>query len=82
MTQISKDQLREFLISYCIDNIVRLLVQDKGYSLEQALDKVYRSETIKKMRIPEGELYVQSPLCVYELLLDEIAKRDANVSKS
>lgn len=67
----SKEQIREYLISNTIDKMVEYLMEDESLSLEQAMDDVYRSLTIKLLQIPEGELYVQSPAYVYEMMRQE-----------
>ena len=69
---ISKGQMADYLISNIIDKLVVFLMDDCAISLESALDKVYTSKTIKLLQIPKGELYVQSPEYVYELLRTEI----------
>ena len=33
---------------------------------------VYRSKTVELLQIEEGELYVQSPAYVYDMLLQEL----------
>ena len=67
--------MREFLISDIIDYMVSRHVQDFGFTVEQAMDRVYRSETVKRLQIPEGELYVQSPDYVLELLISEQVRK-------
>lgn len=67
----SKEQIREYLISNTIDKMVQYLMEDKSLSLEKAMDDVYRSKTIKLLQIPEGELYIQSPAYVYEMMRQE-----------
>ena len=71
----SKEQMREFLISDIIDYMVSRHVHDFGFTVEQAMDRVYRSETVKRLQIPEGELYVQSPDYVLELLISEQVRK-------
>lgn len=72
--QPAKEQIREYLISNIIDKMVQYLMEDEALSLEQAMDRVYRSRTIQLLQIPEGELYVQSPAYVYEMMRQEWAK--------
>ena len=72
--QPTKEQIREYLISNIIDKMVQYLMEDEALSLEQAMDRVYRSRTIQLLQIPEGELYVQSPAYVYEMMRQEWAK--------
>ncbi len=70
-SQPTKEQIREYLISNTIDKMVQYLIEDDSFTLEQAMDRVYRSQTIKLLQIPEGELYVQSPAYVYEMMKNE-----------
>lgn len=65
-------QIREFLISDIIDKLVSNLIVHENFSLEKAMDMVYSSDTIKKLQNVEGELFVQSPEYVYELLQKEL----------
>lgn len=67
----SKEQIREYLISNIIDKIVQYLVDDEALDLEQAMDRVYRSQTIRLLQIPEGELFFQSPAYIYEMMRQE-----------
>lgn len=55
-----------------ISEMTKYLMEDYGYSLEKALDVVYTSKTVELLQIEEGELYVQSPAYVYDLLLKEL----------
>lgn len=67
----SKEQIREYLISNIIDKMVQYLIDDEALDLEQAMDRVYRSQTIRLLQIPEGELFVQSPAYIYEMMRQE-----------
>lgn len=69
----SKEQIREYLISNIIDKMVQYHMEDESLPLEKAMDDVYRSNTIKLLQIPEGELYIQSPAYVYEMMRQEKA---------
>ena len=52
-----------------ISEMTQYLMEDYGYTLEKALDVVYRSKTVELLQIEKGELYVQSPAYVYDMLL-------------
>ena len=67
----NKAQVREYLISNTIDKMVEFLIVNENLSLDQAMDMVYSSDTIKKLQNVEGELFVQSPDYVYELFKKE-----------
>lgn len=56
-----------------IANIARTQrIRAYDYSLEKALDAIYTSHTLELLQIENGELYVQSPAYVYEMLLKEL----------
>ena len=59
---------REFLIAYIIDRLTEYLIEDNNISLDQALKLVYHSNVYQQLLNIDGELYIQSPSYVYELL--------------
>lgn len=61
-----------FLIDDIISEMVKYLMEDYDYSLEKSLDLVYQSHTLELLQIEEGELYVQSPAYVYDMLIKEL----------
>lgn len=65
-------QMADFLTDHVISEMTQYLMEDYGYTLEKALDVVYRSKTVGLLQIEEGELYVQSPAYVYDMLLQEL----------
>lgn len=67
----NKDQIRDYLVSNTIDKMVEFLIVNENLALDQAMDMVYSSDTIKKLQNVEGELFVQSPDYVYELIKKE-----------
>lgn len=68
----SHKQMADFLIDHVISEMTQYLMEDYGYTLEKALDIVYGSKTVELLQIEEGELYVQSPAYVYDMLLHEL----------
>lgn len=60
------------LIDDIISEMVKYLMEDYDYSLEKSLELVYCSHTIELLQNEEGELYVQSPAYVYDLLIKEL----------
>lgn len=68
----SHHAIATLLIDDIISEMVKYLMEDYGYTLEKALELVYSSNTIRLLQINEGELYVQSPAYVYDLLLKEL----------
>lgn len=69
----SHKQMADFLIDHVISEMTQYLMDDYGYTLEKALDVVYSSKTVELLQIEEGELYVQSPAYVYDMLLHELS---------
>lgn len=65
-------QMADYLTDHVISEMTQYLMEDYGYSLEKALDVVYSSKTVELLQIEEGELYVQSPAYVYDMLLQEL----------
>jgi hypothetical protein len=43
-------------------------MEDTGCSIEEAMDRVYNSPLMEALQDEEGELYVQSPAYLYELM--------------
>lgn len=80
-------QISELLIDERISDMTQYLMEDYDYTLEQALDDVYSSKTIKWLQIEEAELYVQSSAYIYEILINELGlypvfdKKSAEISR-
>ena len=68
MNQPSHHQIATFLTDYALSELVKYVMEDKGYSIEQAMEFVYNSPLINALQDEEGELYVQSPAYLYDLL--------------
>ena len=59
---------RDFLIAYIVDRLTEYLIEDNKMDLDEALKLVYRSNVYQQLLNIDGELYIQSPSYVYELL--------------
>lgn len=59
---------RDFLIAYIVDRLTEYLIEDNNIGLDDALKLIYRSSVYQQLLDVEGELYIQSPSYVYELL--------------
>lgn len=66
---------KEFLINRIVDKLTEFLVADQSIDLTDALKIVYKSEVYQQLQDEEGELYVQSPSYIYELLRKEISDK-------
>lgn len=63
---------KEFLINRIVDKLTEFLVIDSRIGLTDALKVVYNSKVYQQLQDSEGDLYVQSPSYIYELLKEEM----------
>ena len=66
---------KEFLINRIVDKLTEFLVIDSNINLADALKVVYNSKVYQLLNDSEGDLYVQSPSYVYELLKQEMTEQ-------
>ena len=62
----------DIMINARIKDMATWLMEDFGYSLEDALDCVYNSELFESLQDLDTGLYYQSSAYNYELLKDEM----------
>ena len=48
--------------------MIQILTEEQGYSLEEAIDRVYTSYVYEKLSDPSTGLFFQSPRCVMSYL--------------
>ena len=63
---------KEFLINRIVDKLTEFLVIDSSIDLTDALKIVYNSRVYQQLQDSEGDLQVQSPSYIYELLKQEM----------
>ena len=68
MKQPTHSQIATYLTNYALSELVKYVIEDTGCSLEQAMERVYNSPIMEALQDEEGELYVQSPAYLYELM--------------
>lgn len=68
MNQPSHHQIATYLTDYVLSELVKYVMEDTGCSVEEAMQRVYESPLMNKLQDEEGELYVQSPAYLYELM--------------
>ncbi|MBO7620245.1 MAG: hypothetical protein J6T06_07030 [Victivallales bacterium] len=61
----------EFLKLNLTEELVAILVEEKGCSIPAAFDMVYKSRTYAKLSDPNTQLYIQSVGYVYSILENE-----------
>ncbi|MBQ9588052.1 MAG: hypothetical protein IJR26_09370 [Bacteroidales bacterium] len=64
----------EFLKLKLTEELVAILMEEKGLSIEEAFTVLYRSQTYARLSDPNTKLYFQSAGYVYSLLEEELAK--------
>jgi len=64
----------EFLKLKLTEELVAILMEEKGLSIEDAFAVLYRSQTYARLSDPNTKLYFRSAGYVYSLLEEELAK--------
>ena len=78
MNQPTHSQIANYLTDYALSELVKYVMEDTGCSIEQAMEKVYTSSLMPALQDEEGELYVQSPAYLYELMNNPQIKYSVN----
>ena len=56
--------------------LIQILMEEYGYSLEKAMDTLYNSDTFARLQDANTGLYYQSPGYVYSFLNSELSLCD------
>ena len=62
------------------EELVAILVDEKGISIPAAFDMVYQSRTYAKLSDPNTKLFIQSVGYVYSLFEDEMKEKTDSVA--
>lgn len=62
----------EYLKLRLTEELVAILMEETGCSMEDAFSRLYRSQTYAKLSDPNTKLYIQSAGYVYSLLEEEL----------
>jgi hypothetical protein len=68
MNEPTHHQIANYLIDHALSELVKYVIEDTGCTIEQAMERVYNSPLMPLLQDEEGELYVQSPAYLYELM--------------
>ena len=71
MSEPNHHQIATYLTNYVLSELVKYVMEDTGCSIEEAMERVYNSSLMPSLQDEEGELYVQSPAYIYELMTGE-----------
>ena len=72
---LQEEQSKQFQIECLTNDLVVMLMEDAGMSMEQALDAVYNSHTYEKIERTGTGLFYQSPVYVMDMLQEELAHK-------
>ena len=74
MKQPTHHQIANYLTDYALSELVKYVREATGCSIEAAMERVYNSPLMTALQDEEGELYVQSPAYLYELMKKQAAE--------
>ena len=67
-----EEQSKQFQIECLTNELVTMLMEEKGLTIEQALDTVYNSHTYEKVERTRTGLYYQGAVYVMDMLREEL----------
>ena len=65
----------EFLKLNLTEELVAILVEEKGLTIEDAFSVLYRSQTDARLSDPHTQLYIQSAGYIYSMLEEELQNK-------
>jgi len=66
------------MIEYTTQEVIQYLIEDKGISMEEAMEEFYMSNIFEKLNDIETGLYLDGSTYIYELLKREQEKKIAD----
>ena len=72
---LQEEQSKQFQIECLTNDLVVMLMEDAGMTMEQAMDTVYNSHTYEKIERTGTGLFYQSPVYVMDMLQEELAHK-------
>ena len=67
-----EEQDRQFQIECLTNELIAMLMEERGLTMEQAMDAVYGSHTYEKVERPNTGLYYQGAVYVMDMLREEL----------
>ena len=68
MKEPNHHQIAKYLTNYALSVLVQYVIEDTNCNIEHAMERVYNSPITNALQDEDGELYVQSPAYLYELM--------------
>jgi hypothetical protein len=73
MSELMMTNKQQQLVEYAIQDIIRYQIEDNGLSIDEAMERLYSSETFSKLQDMDTRLYLAGSAYLYELFKDEIS---------
>ncbi len=67
-----KKQEFDYIVQFVTDSLIGFLMEDYKLPILEAFDKVYRSDTLRKLQDKSTGLYLRSAAYTYEYLKKEL----------
>ena len=71
----------QFLIECLSEDLIAMLMETYDYSLDEAADVLYKSNTYRLIENIDSELYYQSSVYVFDMLKEEIEQNEREQMK-
>ena len=71
----------QFLIECLSEDLIAMLMETYDYSLDEAADVLYKSNTYRLIENIDSELYYQSSVYVFDMLKEEIEQKEEYIEK-
>ena len=71
----------QFLIECLSEDLIAMLIEKYDYSLDEAADVLYKSNTYRLIENIDSELYYQSSVYVFDMLKEEIEQKEEYIEK-
>lgn len=72
MINMQEEQDKQFQIECLTNELVAMLMEERGLTLEQAMDTVYSSHTFEKVERTSTGLFYQGSVYVMDMLREEL----------
>ena len=69
---MQEEQDRQFQIECLTNELVAMLMEERGMTMEQAMDTVYSSHTFEKVERASTGLFYQGSVYVMDMLREEL----------
>lgn len=72
MINMQEEQDKQFQIECLTNELVAMLMEERGLTMEQAMDTVYSSHTFEKVERTSTGLFYQGSVYVMDMLREEL----------